>query len=170
MDVYNHSDEKSVRFLYSDSEDKTESVQFSVYLNNLNGTLIYQSSVYTDIANFGVTFFPLGVYENESLAVAIDIVHEEEGSLRVATLLNKNWKLSLGIEEYVSQDFLNWFFILLLSVIAIYASVKTNMVGLAITGLALLFVLFGWFTLSMSVLGLAIVISLLDGLANRGKK
>jgi hypothetical protein len=165
--IVNESNISSIIFSYNDPENLTDSVQFKAYRDRLHGTLIYESEVYTNITNLGAIMFPITDYLNYSLAGEIIINHQTAGLQTVAKLVNKNWGISLGIEDYVSQEFMNWFFIILLSIVAIYTSARTNIMGLVISGIALIFMLFGWFQVSAGVLGLAILISILSMLKGK---
>jgi len=161
------TNESAVQFAYTDLDELTESVQFRVYADRLNGTLIYESDVYHNTSEIGSLIVPLTGYENRTVVGDIEIVHAEAGTQHASKLLNKDWGIGMGLQDHVSQEFLNWFFIILLSVVAIMSSIKTSMSALVVTALAFVFMLFGWMAISGGVLALAILISLLDFLAKR---
>ena len=76
-------------------------------------------------------------------------------------------KITLPLMEYVSTGFMDWFFIILLSIIAVFATIKTaDVVAMAIIGLASVFAMFGWFTLGSGALALAALVALINWMSN----
>jgi hypothetical protein len=169
MRVVNQSNQTGVMFSYFDAENKTDDVQFILYADRYNGTVIYTSDLYENMQSVGSLFVPLNGYENTTIAAEIILNHEEEGEKSISRLMNKEWRVPLPLQEHVSQNFLNWFFVILLSVVAIMSSKGTSIPTLAITGVALLIVLFGWFEVSISVLAIAVLFGIIEAVKGRGR-
>jgi hypothetical protein len=170
MKVINDTDTNisSVLFTYYDKDELTDSVQFRVYADRLNGTLIYESASYVNVSEVASLLFPLTGYENRTVVSEIEISHQDAGAQTVSRLLNKVWLVTLPMQKYITQESMNWFFIIFLSVIAIMSTSATSTAGLVVAGLAIIFRLFGWMEVSGGVLALAFLISLLDFFAKQG--
>jgi len=78
---------------------------------------------------------------------------------------------SLVEKGYVSASFLNWVFILLLSVIAIMATIGTaDWMALIIAALAFVFLVFNMFTLSGYIIGFGLMVAFFVALKGWFKK
>jgi hypothetical protein len=143
---------------YNDTANQTTSVTWNVRENSYNGPIIYTNTMNGPQSEFE---FNASAYENNTLYSSLDIIHVE-GTKLYSKLVYETTRIALDIIQYVGQDFLDWFFMIVLSVLAIMATIKTsNYVSIALIGFAALFVMFGWFTLSGGLLALSGIISLL---------
>ena len=162
----NDSGIKSIQFSYQDPENKTTELTFKLYANNMEDEPIYTSQTYTSITHLQAIVAIPEQYENTTIISEILTVYEGEEK-SVTRYHNENYKVKLGILEHINQQFLNWFLLIILSIIAIYSNVKTPGMGLAITLIALAFVLFGWIQISLGLLVVAILISLVEFMAKQ---
>ncbi|MDD3267609.1 MAG: hypothetical protein PHC75_10575, partial [Burkholderiales bacterium] len=169
INLQNVSNATSIVFAYFDGEELTDSIQFKVWENRYNDTLLYTSPVYTNTSQFGHLVWDIVGYENSTLVGELIIQHQVEGEVHIARTVKKEWTLALPLMDYVSQEFMNWFFTIFLSIVVIMASANLSMTALAIIGLAVLFVLFGWYGLSFTALGFALLVALIEIWAKRGK-
>jgi hypothetical protein len=93
------------------------------------------------------------------MSVDMNITHDS-GQKVTGFFLYRSYLLPLP--EDISQDALNWFFLLFLSIVAIIGTIKTaNVLSIILIGFATLFVVFGWLGLSMGVLLLSALVSLI---------
>lgn len=114
-------------------------------------------------------------YENDTLNAEMRIEFIDDGQIRVKkfeTTLWANRELTLPIEEHLGEGVLDWFLVILLGTIALFATIKSaNIAAIGIIGLASLFVIFGWFTLSAGTLALAALVSFVSWInSNRGEE
>jgi len=161
MGTYNQSNTTYARFRYYDRANLTTEVTFYIWKDNYNGTLINN---YTISGSYDITYlYNISGYSADTLYAGIEITHPELSTHWTAKILQINAEIILGIQTYVGENFLNWFFTLFLGGLALMATISTgNQVSMAMIGLASLFILFGWFTLSWSALGLAGLVSLVS--------
>ncbi len=151
---------------YFDAANITNNVTWTLYSGTYNGTLVYQ------IVSTGMDIeFEYNITDeynaNVTLYSDMFIARSEH---RFVKLLREFSEIQLDIMEHLSTDFVNWFFILLLGTIAIMGTIRTaNMLSLILVGFASLFVLFGWFGLSSSILALAALIALFSVLKKGDK-
>ena len=115
----------------------------------------------------------LSAYENDSVYAEMTIWFSESSTPYQKPYNTQLWygneKIKLPLTDYVDQSFLDWFILILLSIVALYATIETaNMASLAIIGMAALFVVFGWFGVGTGTLALAALISLVSLLAKKG--
>ena len=154
-------------------------VTFSLYEGTPeSGTLLYNESVgaseYSSSSLYSLLSggpFNYTTYENETVYGKLHIWFVDDGEIRQTIYTTPLWtynKITLPLTEYVNQEFIDWFILILLSVIALYATIQTaNMASLGIIGIASLFVMFGWFSLSSGTLAIAALISLISMLKKR---
>ena len=146
---------------YSDETNLTTSVRFTVFLDQYNGTVLYQTTVPGDSElEF---FYNISDYVNETLYAELYYYHPL-GSWHtgVGLLLQEISNLPAFL-DHISENFMDWFITLILGVIAIMATIRTaNKAALAVIGMGALFVFFGWYSLSWSVLALAAIIALIS--------
>lgn len=162
---------QSVVFSYHDESENTKSVQFSVYLDREGGTLIYQSTNYTDINSIPSLVFDLAEYSNRTIVTKIDAIHYDYGRKELSTLANVNFairEVPNTVAEIAGEHFLSWFLLLILSTVAIYVNINSGWGPILIVGVALLFSLFEWFEVSITVVALLLLIGIID--VFRGKK
>lgn len=159
----NQSGTNSVLFSYSDAEDNTEELKFVLYEDAYNGTVIYESDVFEDTSSVGSLLIPITGYENSSLVGAIEYVHSVDGSDEFVNVVNQNWNNQLPLAKHEDQANINWFFLLLLSVLAIFATITTSgMITIIVAAMAVLFELLGWFQVSRTVAIVALLIAIID--------
>jgi outer membrane protein assembly factor BamB len=162
--------ETNVLFSYEDSNNGTESITFRLYENTLNGTLIYESEPYYNMSSVGAVKVPLGAYENTTLVSEIEIVHSSYGNQKFNDRMNKNWNLRMPLQDHVPQSDLNWFILILISVIAIYGTVNNNILSLALSGVTVMFIIFGWSTVALGMGIFAVLIALVELLLKQSSK
>jgi len=167
MKTTKENNETYAVFGFTDYEDKTESVIFRVYEGRLNGTLVYESQEYNNINDIGVVKIPLSEYENSTIIGDIEYVHSETGKQSVSRTMNTDFGIDLGITEYVSQNAINWFILLLLSVVALFSTYTTSWSSLGVALLAVFFTIVGWLEVSLGVAVLALLIGFLDMLSKK---
>jgi len=144
--------------VYNDSLNQTNSVTWTIYENTYGGPVLH--TLTTTEPNF-IMEFNMTPHMNKTTVSILEINHQQ-GTYDSGRILHEFSEIVLGILEYISQDFLNWFFTILIGVFAIMATIRTaNAVSMAMVGLSALFVIFGWYKLSWGILALAIIFSLL---------
>jgi hypothetical protein len=151
---------------YFDTDALTQSVQFNVYA----GSTLVQSQSVASSSNILFTTNMSSYYVNgtptQSIYVQYIYSRNVNGNTQVTTyksLLKEITNIDLGIWDYVSHDFVNWFLIILLGLLAVMATMQTaNYVAIALIFIASLFVIFGWLTLSASVLAIAGLVALIS--------
>jgi len=144
---------------YEDRDNDTKSVLFNVYENNLDGTLLYtQSSTDSDVE---FTYNASGD-GNENKTMVVEVVYTtSQGTSSYVKMVHEVTEIINEIFSYKSVAWWNWFFTILLSCIAIFATLASgDYMSLAICGLAVLFSLFGWFAVSWGVLALCLLLSI----------
>jgi hypothetical protein len=151
---------------YFDTDALTQSVQFDVYAGS---TLVQSQSVASSsniLFTTNVSAYYLNNSPTDSLYVQYIYTRDLDGSTQTTTyktLLAEVTGIDLGIWDYVSHDFVNWVLIILLGLLAVMATVQTaNYVAIALIFIASLFVIFGWLTLSASVLAIAGLVALVS--------
>jgi len=82
---------------------------------------------------------------NSTIVTELVVDHQVYGTNTLTKMVNDIVQIALDIKEFVGQGFLNWVFIILLSIIAIMATIRTaNIVSMVLVGLAALFIMFSW--------------------------
>jgi len=159
VDIVNTTGDDILTAVYDDKQNLTTAVTFTVVRDTYNGTVLYTSTVSGESQiQFEYNITP---YENVTLFAEMQI-QRPTGDFTYTKRIREVTQITLEIFQFVSQSWFNWFFTILLSVIAIYATIKTaNQVTAALLGLAALFVIFGWYGVSWGVLGLCILVALL---------
>jgi len=164
----NHTDNESLlHFVYEDYEGLTNNVTFELFNNS---EMITPFATYTSTANEVSYTFNSTNLVNENIYGKIASVrngteHEYVSVLYQATIFGR------AFVKYMGKNVLNWFFIILLSTISIFASVSTaNYMGLVICGVGLMTAIFGWFGLSFGLIGFGIVVAVISlfSKANKG--
>lgn len=144
---------------YEDEKNMTESVTFNIYQDAYSGVPIYSQTSTSGSVTFEENITNL---INYTLYGELIITYDDINYTKTQ-LLNYDGRVFLGLNEYVSQGFLNWFFLLFLGTLAMMATIQTaNYTGMFMIGLAGLLVLFGWFQLSIGILGLSLLFSILS--------
>jgi hypothetical protein len=174
----NRSDNISVvTFFYNDKEvNATENVTFELFRgsdlitpfatyhwSDLTGTLpidyTYEMTTLTNVSLI-----------NESVYAKITIVRNGETRFFWQTI---NQVVTMGKEfiEYIGPEFLNWFFIIFLSTLALVATYSTaNYMVIIICGLGIMLNYFGFFTLGIGIMGFSLLLGLFSifSSANKG--
>ena len=164
--TYYDNDTKTAVAKYEDTDNLTSSVTWNLYKDEYGGTLLHSDTGTGESLEF---VFNASDYENDTMVSVMEIDHAS-GHYTYGKTINLIEGITLGIEQYLSPGFLNWFFTLLLGLIAIMATIQTaNMVSIVMIGMGALFTLFGWYGLSWSILALAFVVSLLSLLKEESK-
>lgn len=172
---YVYSEDNIVEYLVQTLEGIDPNL-INMTLNIYNGTLDTGTLIYNvnkggayDVNNLSAIFSDTGInltaYENNSVSFELSIYFydDEINQLVYEGYLWENHKIELPIEQYLPEGFMNWFILILLSVIAVYATTKTaDFTALGILILAGVFVMFGWYTVGSGVIALAIMITLLN--------
>jgi len=153
--------------IYNDISNLTHNVVFQLRRDTYNGTVIGTlSSTEQDF----ILSYNIQDYANLTLYTNVYINHTT-GEYTIQKLLHYTSGIVLGILEYVGQDFMNWFFTILLSVLAIFGTIKTaNYYNLVLIGIASFFVIIGWYKVTFAVLALAALVSLATLLIGGSKK
>lgn len=169
MRMFFNNDTKKAYFIYNDSASQTESVMFEIREDSSTGALLYGPVTLNNQQNIEYDV-DMSLYENTTFVGIATINHKEGGEHIVGKILNKVSEINLAIIDFIGQNLLNWIITLLLATLALMATIRTaNMTSLAIIGLAAIFTLFGWYTISWSALALATLISILSILKEGGK-
>ena len=158
---------------YEDLNNQTNNVTFIIYRDTYGGSILYSSTTTSNQVEWQFNMTP---YENLTLYGDILIDHSQDGQQKFSKLLNEFSEINLPMKQHLGdteseqQQFLNWFFTLFLSVIAIMATISTaDHVALVLVGIAILFSVFGWFVVGNGILGLCLLISLIS-LLKKGDK
>ncbi len=154
---------------YKDTADLTNSVTFYLWKDSYNGTLIASDTITTDLSLGVIYELNITAYENDTLYGGITIDHTL-GQAISSKLINEVTRILPDAFAHISAGFLSWFFLILLGGLAIFGSIRTgNMLSMVLVGLASLFVIFDWFTISSSILALSALVSLVSILKEGSK-
>ena len=144
---------------FTDTLNQTQLVQFNTYADNV---LLSSQSV----PNTGSAVFTTNVsnqYNTSSIYGEFVITNVQLGTVQQKSLLHEISTIDLGIWSYVSHDTVNWILIILLGLLAVIGTIQTaNYVSIALIFLGALFVIFGWLTISASVLAIAGFVALIS--------
>lgn len=154
----NNTNDTFARGYYEDSNGGTVYVNFTVWQDNYGDTLLYTTQCTDDYCFFSYNITP---YVNHSIYAQLAINNEYGSIHNYVKQIVVYSKIILPIMAYYTKSALNWTLIIILGVIALMASYTTaNKVAMAIVGLASLFIIFGWLTLSIPVLVFSAIVSL----------
>jgi hypothetical protein len=179
-----YSKDNQIDFFAKTPDDKVANIiNTTLYL--YNGTV--EEGVLINTISLGSGYDPNNLYSilsggpynyssniNQTTSAKLVTFFSDNSQIRqniyTVTLWNYD-KLTLPLMDYVSTTFMDWFILILLTVIALYATIQTaNAASMGIIGLAALFVMFGWFSLSSGTLALAALIALMSWLTQGGKQ
>lgn len=167
LSMQNISDTPFIVGSYEDKSNLTDSVTFTIYEGTVGGTVLL-STTYYNVSSIDLTF-NVSEYSNSTLIGTISIDYNGQ-NYEYGKILHSVTEILLGINQYLSGSFLNWFFTLLLGVLALMATIRSaNIMSIVLVAMASLFTLFGWFGISWSILILALLISLLSFLKQEEK-
>ena len=154
---------------YYDPENQTTNLRWRVYQDSYNGTLLYETTSSSQDIEFTFNATP---YLNHSLYTELSFDHPqvEQGTYTDVRLVNEVTAIALEAWQYISPWF-GWFLTILLSAVAIMATIRTaNYAAILICGLAVLFKLFGWYSISGGILALGILVALMSLLKEGDKR
>ena len=143
-----------------DDKNITNNVTFNIYQNTYSGAPIL---TYNQEGGGTQTFTLINLtsFLDDTLYGEMIVTYRDGEQTLTTNTIHTAQRLFLPLQQYVSAGFLNWFFLILLGTVAIMATMKSaNLTGMMLIGMAGLFVLFGWFTISATVLGLALIIAI----------
>ena len=151
--------------VYNDSENRTNFVTWSLRRDTSTGPLLYTSTIASSNVEFTVNVSDL---LNYTLWGVFTFDHPDLSVHNSSVLLNTFEEIGLLIFDYLGdtdeerQNWLNWFFLIILSVLALYATIRTaKYMAIAVLSFAGLFVLFGWFGMNGGLIWFALLIALL---------
>ena len=151
---------------YDDSSGLTDSVAWSLWENG--DTEIYSTS--STLNSFALTYELGDAYSESNITSKIVVNRLGEITTKYINILEGLPKIILGISEYLDTDTFNWAITIIISVIALFASIRTaNMTSLIICGLASLLMYWGLFTITWGVLGLATLIAVISLLKEKDR-
>jgi uncharacterized membrane protein YuzA (DUF378 family) len=161
------SNETDAVFIYTDSEDLTDNVTFTIYQgSDLSVPLV----TYTTTSNDVYYTYSITNKTNVSL-LAQTIIWREGEEYKYTSYLNRVTEIASDLMDEITDTTKNWFFMLLLSTIAIMASLSTaNYMSLGISAFALILAMFGWFGISKYIIGFAILVSLISIFSTANKR
>jgi hypothetical protein len=155
--------------LINDSTNKVTNINWTLYKDSLTGDVLYTVSS-TD--NNILLMYNATTYMNNTIVGKLTVTTPESstGAFTDVRILNINEKLNLDIQGYLSQNFFNWMFIILLGTLALYATIKTaNPLSMLLVGGAGLLNLFGLFSLSSVTIAIAGLVSFISLLKDVGR-
>ena len=151
--------------LYNDSSTGTSSVMWTLYEGSSSGPVIYTNTYPSSF----VATYNISAYNQSSAVVSVMNITSVEldntpyvyGKI-ISTYVNRH----IPIMNWVSPAALNWFILLLLSCLAIFATAKTsNPAAFAVIGFGVLFMILGWFGISAAVMAVVTLFSFINWLA-----
>ena len=151
---------------YTDKANETGNVSLLIYegLYGSGGETLLQNLTMVPTLLDGIQQaewqINMSAYENSTISSRMVIQHVS-GTYGIASLIQKITTIIVPMFNFLGTVWMNWIFTLLLSVLAIMATIKTgNYVSIACIGIAAVFVMFGWFGISASALALAMLMSI----------
>lgn len=179
VDYQVYSDETDVFYIVKTPEGVTDNLinmTIEIFEGTVNsGTVIFSDTKGASEYSFDNLYglfsdgpLDFSAYENSTISARLHFYFVDDGSVRQKVYDVNLWannKLNLELLEYVEPEFMDWFILILLSVIAVFATVSTaDVMAMVIIGLAAVFVMFGWFAVSSGTLGLAAIVALVNWL------
>jgi hypothetical protein len=162
----------STLMLYSiinDSNSLLTNINWTLYKDSITGDVLYTVSSTQDNI---VLMYNATSNINDTIIGKLTITTPESstGGFIDVRYLNQDNKVNLDIQGYLSQNFFNWMFIILLGTLALYATIKTaNPLSLLLVGGAGMLNLFGLFTLSSVTIAIAGLVSFISLLKDVGR-
>lgn len=145
---------------YNDTTNLTANVTFYVWENNTNTTPIFTTTSTSSVVNFMYNASNSG---NRTLIAGFDVVYTDNSTESTATVLQIFEELRFQLLDFVSSSTMNWFITLFIGMLALMATIPTgNKTSLILIGFSAVFIIFGLYTLSWGVLGLALLVSLIS--------
>lgn len=170
-DIYNdnvtYSGNTYIISNYNDSALQTSSVIFNVFDESITGALLYTQ---TSTANSVQFLYNITSYPTLNLVCMLNMTSHGINIIYTLPCQDKT-DINLDILSYVDPQIINWFFIILISVLALYATIRTaNVMALIIVGMASLFTYFGWLNIGRGLLAVALLVAFINYLADRNKE
>jgi hypothetical protein len=159
-----------MNFFYNDSSENTNSINL-VITDVVTGAVRY-TSTFTNVSEM-MTQINVTQWMNNSnkITFTADVAGFSTYS-SIKTFGNSLLQISRSIFQYVGENWMNWFILLLICSLAIMGTVKSgNILNLIVCGAAAVFVfVFHWWQLNVGVLILCAIIALLTFLKSREKE
>jgi len=152
---------------YADSANATDAITFTIYRDALGGPVLYtQTLINTSEVDW---LIDASVYENLTIYSLMTI--NRDGVVNEIPKQHQDpTVLLINVLDTVDQEFMNWFLLIVLSLVAIMGTIETaNVLSLVVLGMASVFIIFGWMQLSMAIIAVAAIISIMS-LFKKGEK
>jgi hypothetical protein len=147
---------------YQDGDNSTTSVTFTVTQEGAILPLYSTSATGLSAQDIQFTFNATPYYNTSTVYAQLSILRGAD-TITYKDMMYENTGIDLGIFSYVSKTTVEWFLIILLSMIAVMATIQTaNYVAIGMILLAALFVMFGWLGMSASVLAIAAFVAIVS--------
>jgi len=152
---------------YSDTGNNTNSVNFTVYKNRINSSVLYSSTSFDSDITFN---FNASDYLGDTLVSSLFIDYADRTYSYGKTVF-ENTTINLPTRSYIKQEYWQWFWLVLFTVIGVYATIRTaSPVALLLCGIAGFLFAVGWFNLSIVVLALITLVSLVSFIKDRDRE
>ena len=170
LSLENISSNDTIVAVYEDLGNQTSSVTFNVYVDSQDSIPIH---TYTEL-NVGqgveALYNILPIYNKSTLIGEIVAQHATAGEISTSRQLQEDNEIEQELIDWLNEDdhypgLVNWLITLLIGVIAIMATAATaNKTALVVIGFAALLIMFGWFSLSWGILGIALLVVIISTL------
>lgn len=147
---------------YKDGVNQTTSVTYAIYQDG-NAVPLLTTTVSGAAAQDIQSIYNISMFNSTpgTLYGQLDIIRIGSAPITLREVVREDTTIPLGID--LDPAIIHWFLIILLGVIAIMATIQTaNYVAIALIGFAALFVIFGWLTISVSVLAIASLVAIIS--------
>jgi hypothetical protein len=172
------TNESVIYATYGDEQNLTDSVTLNIYLDGYNQTLLYSLPVSLSSNSTSSIEWEQNMTGYHDRTVVTEFVINRRNtngeSIAIITFIktvNEQLKILLDVFDYISQEFMNWFITLIISVLAIFTTIRSsNMASIGLLGLSALFIVFGWFTMSWAIMALCMIVAFLSILKEGEKR
>jgi len=171
----NQSNTQYAILTYDDSVNLTQSVTWTLREGTSHGNIIYQTIITPTNGELDALFdLTAAGYGNTTVVGQVSI--NRDGAYHISEAYIQTFNdIRLEIVKYLESGFLNWFFTILISVIAIMATIRTsNFVALGVVGFVTIFTMFGWMSYGNGILrgvvGLAALVTILVFFKDKSKE
>ena len=172
MNTVNRSGTTYAVITYNDTAEGTNEVIWSVYENQYGGVPIFTTS--SNEQSFELLYNISGNLNSSIFATAV--INHTQYDVSSNKLLYSVHKIPFPAFEHFGdtdeerQQWLDWFFTLLIGTTALMTTIKTSSTAaLLIIALAAFFAFIGWYSLSLGIVVLALVIALFDFMRREDK-
>lgn len=161
---------------YNDTGSGTSKLIYRVYQDSLSGSLL---NTQISTANNVQFLFNTTPYTSSTLICLLNIsaYGKNVPYIKTCNVPSVTPTVQTDFLQYVNPQVINWFFIILITVLALYSTVRTsNIMVFIILALAAMFTLFGWFSLGTKVkmysgiIAFGFVVSLISYLTDRNRE